>query len=267
MSRLSEATPLRRQVLLASGLLLGLGLFASLSAPLQGAPPAKSAIWGATATFRCNGTLDATGAIAAACPDGIAGEGLLGDGQSYVGNPSINTTDGAFIHQSTSTWTDFLLKFDSTGRYMLLDFSDPKGGVACGKLACRKNFTVAKITKTLLTQGMLVRPVDAAGNDLVGGMQAIPVGSTYRAKIKMNFPDPAGSTLWYTLRFNPNDYPGSSYVYVTRTGTKTWTVFAGGNADAADTALAELVATTDGSRNMTHEGLYHMPFSLSVIQQ
>jgi len=81
---------------------------------------------------------------------------------------------------------------------------------------------------------------------------------------------PDGTTMWWTIRYNPRDYPGSSFVYVTRTGSKTWTISAGGylTPDGQDKGIAELVASPDGSagRTQTHEGWYLMPFSLTVVQ-
>jgi hypothetical protein len=229
-------------------------------------PPSKATYTGVTATFGCSGTW-ANGVMTTAC---ASGDGVLGDaGGSYAGDPSVSTTRGAFLWTS-GTYDDFLLKFDGTGgRMLLLDLSTLVQPPTCApRLPCRKDFTQVAITKTLLEQGLLVRPANQDGSDLAGGMHKIAIGQTVPAKLKVNFPDPDGATMWWTLRYNPRDYPGSSFVCVTRTGTNTWTISAGGNLSPDDNGIAELVASPDGSagRTQTHEGWYLMPFSLTVVQ-
>ena len=233
-----------------------------------GTPPSKATYTGVTATFRCTGSV-ANGVITTAC---APGDGILGDPNgSYAGYPSVSTTRGAFFWTS-GTYDDFLLKFDGVGgRSLILDLGTPMQAPTCGgKLPCRKDFDVVVITKTLLEQGLLVRPANSDGSDLAGGMHNIAVGQTVPAKLKVNFPDPDGTTMWWTLRYNPRDYAGSSFVYVTRTGSKTWTISAGGylTPDGQDKGIAELVASPNGSagRTQTHEGWYLMPFSLTVVQ-
>jgi len=231
-----------------------------------GGKPSTVTMTGVIAAFRCTGSAT-NGVITTSC---ASGDGVLGDlGGSYAGDPVVSTTLGAFFWTS-GTYDDFQLRFDGTGgRSLILDIGQQMQAPTCGgKLPCRKDFDVAVITKTLLEQGLLVRPASPEGTDLAGGMHGIAIGQTVPAKLKVNFPDPDGTTMWWTLRYNPRDYPGSSFVYVTRTGAKTWTISAGGTLTPDDNGIAELVASPDGSagRTQTHEGWYLMPFSLTVVQ-
>jgi len=260
--RVPVTAPSRRAWTVVASAALCLLVAAATMQPLDAAKPPATTYTGVTATFRCSGSI-VNGVLTSSCPDGI-----LSDGGSYAGNPTVSTTRGAFIWTSGS-YDDFMLKFDGIGgRRLLFDFSTLVQAATCGgKLPCRKDFTVLAITQTLLEQGLLVRPATADGSDLAGGMHAIAVGQTVPAKLKVNFPDP-DSTLWWTVRYNPRDYAGSSFVYVTRTGTNTWRVEAGGYLVAEDKGWAELVASPDGSagRTQTHEGWYLMPFSLTIVQ-
>jgi len=250
----------------AACLLLAAAMAPPLIAQKGGGKPPTVTLTGVTATFRCTGSV-VNGVISTAC---ASGDGVLGDaGGSYAGDPAASTTRGAFFWTS-GTYDDFQLKFDGIGgRSLILDLGTQVQAPTCGgKLPCRKDFDVVVITKTLLEQGLLVRPANPDGSDLAGGMRSIGIGQTVPGKLKVNFPDPDGTTMWWTLRYNPRDYPGSSYVYVTRTGSNAWTISAGGYLTSDDKGVAELVASPDGSagRTQTHEGWYLMPFSLTVAQ-
>lgn len=258
----SDSLTTRRVSLAAGG--VAVCLAAAVATTIAAAPaqkggkavkPPSTTYTGVTATFRSD-SLD----------------GIRGDGQPYVGGTS--TTEGAFLVRS-GTYDDFRLKLDgSSGRRLTLDFStqmvappDPCGGTKRRPIRCRMNFVSVDVTRMLLIdQGLLVRPVNADGTELAGGFRAIAEGTTVPATLKLNFPDPAGSTLWYTLRYNSEyfAYPGSALVRVTRTGQDTWTIEAGGLLDAADNGWAGLLGSTDGSSNKTYEGVYLMPFSITI---
>ncbi len=258
-----------RSVVMAVAVVAAALLLAVVTEPLVGAAKAAGAgkppsvtYTGVTATFR-----DVTE---------LGPDGIRSDGESYVGNPLVGTTEGAFFRKAGSL-DDFSLKLDGTsGRKLTLDFinmvttpPDPCGGTRRRPIVCRKNFDAVTITEMLLIeQGLLVRPANADGSDLAGGMHAIGVGYTVPGKLKVNFPFPDrnGTMLWWTVRFNPRDYPGSVFVRVTRTATSAWTIEAGGDPTVYHDGWAELVASTDGSSNQTHEGWYLMPFLLTVTE-
>jgi hypothetical protein len=167
---------------------------------------------------------------------------------------------GAFLKKS-DPYDDFTLRMsDPPGnRALLVDFRAPRNIPPCtSKGTCRKNFSFAWITD-IPYGGALVRPLAPSGDPLTGGMRAIPVGAEVFANLKINFPDPSGRSLVWTVRFNPRDYPGSSPVRVTRSASSEWV------AEAGDTEFANLVQSKDGSvRGQVGEGLYSMPFRLTI---
>jgi len=107
----------------------------------------------------------------------------------------------------------------------------------------------------------ITNPLDAAGSELPNGLLSIAVGQSAPARYKLNFTDPSGRAILWTVRFNSADYPGSTNLRVTRVDTNTWIV----EATAAD--LAELVSVSTSGRNVTtNEGYYSMPFKLTVVR-
>jgi hypothetical protein len=223
---------------LAGGLLIaGGGLVA------QAAKPPNVTYWPATASFRD-------------VADRIQSDGL----GPYIGNATSRV--GAFlVTYRLSTLNDFTIWLDPSlgSRAINLDLG---AGVPnsnnCGS-QCRLDFNQVSVTSTPFN-GMLVRPVDGDGNPTDGGMQAMGVGETSNAHMLLNFPDPSGRSLIWTVRFNPPGYPGSCALEVTRDSSTQWTVETNPACD-----LAKLVASPDGSvRRQTDEGLFHMPFQLTV---
>jgi len=107
----------------------------------------------------------------------------------------------------------------------------------------------------------ITNPLDAAGSELPNGFLSIAVGQSARSRYMLNFADPGGRDILWTVRFNSAAYPGSTEVTVTRIATNTWVV----EADASDTA--ELVAVSRTGKNVTtHEGFYKMPFKITVVR-
>ena len=62
------------------------------------------------------------------------------------------------------------------------------------------------------------------------------------------------------LRFNPEKYPGTSYVLVTRTSATTWVITASGTTGGD---VAALVQQAKGN-TFQYLGSYHMPFQITV---
>jgi hypothetical protein len=78
---------------------------------------------------------------------------------------------------------------------------------------------------------------------------------TWPSRIKGNWTDPYG--VLYTIRFNPTDYPGSTYAWVRRTSLKQWVVFAG------DSDIARLVSPGIHHQGPLDEGSYQLPFEIT----
>jgi len=185
-----------------------------------------------TVTFRCPTTAACTAS------DRIQGDGL-----------------GAFVVADSADpqWGANTLP----GRTMFLDFTQPDGVPGCRSTnTCHMSFSTITIPADAL-----LNPTDAADVELPNGLNDIPVGFTGYARLKINFPDPTGSGLIYTVRFNPTMYPGSTQVRVTRVATKEWVV----EATAAERAR---LVTSDWKAHptLTDEGVYVMPFSFRVVR-
>ena len=124
-------------------------------------------------------------------------------------------------------------------------------------MACRMTF----VTVQSDSRDLLINPVNAADQELPGGFFDIPVGQTSAARMKLNFDDPSGRSLLWTVRFNPGLYPGSTHVTVTRLTASEWMV------EAATADRARLIAADSKGRIVsTDEGLYVMPFRLRVVR-
>lgn len=202
-----------------------------------------------SADFRCPLASDCT---TAARVDRISGDGA----GPYRGTTGKN--DGAYFVDSNYDFWLYLTA--SYGRAVDLDFSDQIGTAPCATQGgCRKNFVVARAA--ISDPPSITRVFDAAGVVLPNGFVDIPVGGAVAGRFKFNFPDPAGRALLWTIRFNPESYPGSSDLTVTRTSENTWDI------EASVDDVAELVAVpTKGKAIMTHEGFYTMPFKITVTR-
>jgi hypothetical protein len=148
---------------------------------------------------------------------------------------------------------------------LFLDFRDPANTPPCAATgSCRRSGAYYFDTVTTYSTAphhASVVAVDATGTDLRNGFLDVPIGATMNAKAKINFPDPFGRTLEWTVRFNPTGYPGSSYVLVTRVDANTWIV------ESSSSPIAKLVTSPDGgTRDQTDEGLFRMPFRFVVVK-
>jgi hypothetical protein len=116
----------------------------------------------------------------------------------------------------------------------------------------RKNFSYADLSGI----GLNTNVIDpATGVESALGAESIPVGATWPTRIKGNWTDPYG--VLYTIRFNPDDYPGSTYAWVRRNSTKQWVVFAG------DSEIARLVSPGIHHQGPLDEGSYQLPFEIT----
>jgi hypothetical protein len=198
-----------------------------------------------TATFRCPVGLECVGT------DGISAD----LGGAYTGAVT-GSEQGPYFDSGSNLY--FPLQ-PGLGRFVSIDFSTALGTPACAaKATCRKNFTIVFTDDS--RPASITNPLDAMGTALPNGFLSIAVGQSARARYKLNFADPSGRSLLWTVRFNSSMYPGSTELTVTRTATNTWVV----EASASD--VAELVSTTTSGRSVTvNEGYYAMPFKITVV--
>lgn len=146
------------------------------------------------------------------------------------------------------------------GRFISFAFTHPIGTALCvASNTCRKTFSSANTDVSL--PGSRTYPVDAVGTDLPNGFMSIPVGQSARARLYLNFADPAGRAILWTVRFDPAMYPGSTHLTVTRTEINRWII------EAIESDIAELVsANTSGKTVKVNEGYYTMPFRITVTK-
>jgi hypothetical protein len=144
---------------------------------------------------------------------------------------------------------------------MSFDFSQPVGSSPCSASgSCRRTFTRATTDESL--PGGRVYPVDAMGADLPNGLMSISVGAVSSARLYLNFADPDGRELLWTVRFDPVLHPGSSLAAITRVGVTSWIV------EALPSHLAGLTSATTGNGRSVkvNEGYFRMQFRITVNQ-
>jgi hypothetical protein len=109
---------------------------------------------------------------------------------------------------------------------------------------------------------VLVNVVDNDGNELAGGFLAMAIGESRPARAKFNVWDPLDPNLLWVYRFNPVDFPGSSFLVVTRVSSTAWVV-----QTADGDSRARLIRTPLKSKaGNIDEGVFAMPFAISVVR-
>jgi len=198
------------------------------------------------AIFRCH-TLDPS----QLCPidenspkDRITGDGLgvyVGAGSDWQsGTGPFLRSDGEFSMTIVT----------GGGRRVMLDFRDWL--LPPSPTFHRKDFEVL-VREAFHINTNVIDPRTADQAAL--GLRSIPVGATWKSRIKAgwNYAD-----VLFNLRFNPDGFPGSDYVDVTRTGENAWTI------EAMPWQRARLVSpgVTKGKATPNDEGTYYMPFRI-----
>jgi hypothetical protein len=217
----------------------------------KGGKPPKPVDQAATAVFRCNGptaqTREPAGTLCGPSADFGIPDAITGDGFPYVG---VLGTDGLWTGAVLRSDGELVLRVRGPGtRFLFLNFEEvvrPPG------VGARKTFDFADLNDIAINSNVID---PSTGEVAVNGALAIPPGSTWPTRIKGNWTDPYGQL--YTMRFNPDDYDGSTYARVTRNGEKSWTLWA--------TELDIMRLVTAGSRHKgpVDEGWYTMPFEIT----
>lgn len=209
-----------------------------------------------SAIFRCPMTTDCIA-------DGIEGDSL-GDYRGTLPNGGSTTPEGTAGNNGTYLTEANLLLFalkPGLGRFASFDFSQLVGAAPCAaNRACRRTFSRATTDESL--PGGRVYPVDAMGADLPNGLLSVPVGAVSSVRLYLNFADPDGRELLWTVRFDPLLHPGSSLASITRLGVDSWVV------EALPSHLAGLTSatTSNGRAVKVNEGYFRMPFRIAVSQ-
>jgi hypothetical protein len=246
---------IRDRVLVAAVIAAACVSYADAQKPPKGG--GSNTLFPVQAEFRCPLTLGCT------TQDGIEGDSL---------GPYLGTTeDGSPTAQEGTVWASqsyftegglfFFTVKPGRGRFVSFNFLQPIGVAPCASNgSCRKNFTV--VTTDSTPHASRTYPVDALGTDLPNGFMSIPVDGSARARFFMNFADPSGRAILWTVRFDPNAFPGSTLLTVTRVAQGIWTI------ESGPSDISQLVseATSKGKTVKVNEGLYTLPFKITVTK-
>jgi hypothetical protein len=233
-------------------LLLCIALTPTVGAQKGGSKPSKPVDQSATAVFRCNGptaqTREPAGTLCGPTADSLGvPDAITGDGEPYIG---VLGSDGLWTGAVLRSDGELLLRVRALGpRFLFLNFEEvvqPPG------VGARKTFDFADLNDIAINSNVID---PSTGDVAINGALAIPPGSTWPTRIKGNWVDPYGQL--YTIRFNPDDYPGSTHARVTRTGTNSWTLW------ATEIDIARLVTAGSRHKGPVDEGWYTMPFEIA----
>lgn len=204
-------------------------------------------------------TPDIPAEVTMRCPgvDCASTDRIQGDfGGSYGGDVTryFFNTDGG--HGALWMYVDL-------PRTFMLDFTEQDGLAPCAisNSGCRRDFVI--INTPSPSPATAINPTDANDVVLPEGFFSIPVGGSAYARVKINFPDPSGRNILWTVRFNSGAYAGSTNVTVRRLSEDVWEV----EATAEDRARLVSVSTGKGRSVSTDEGLFVMPFKMTVVRQ
>ena len=106
--------------------------------------------------------------------------------------------------------------------------------------------------------------VDAFMSTGVGGLPNMAQGSSTASSLAVNFVTPSTPNTQWFLRFNPNAYPGTSTVTVTRGSASTWTIEAVTGSTSCGAMAKLLSAPTTGKLILTDRGNFCVPFEVTV---
>ena len=200
----------------------------------------------AVATFRC-AINDAAPCPTPAEPTDLPDLITSDEARTYTGSGDIVSGSGAFLRSDG----EFMLQLRAgQNRFVNLDFR--------GELPAPSNnlgFSTAS-TDVFQLNTRTIHP--GTMQEVEGALLAMPVGNTWFARINASWTDASG--VLYNIRFNPDNYPGSSYVSVTRETSDTWSI------EAQQGHVARILSfpPSKGKPSLAvDEGLYALPFKLT----
>jgi hypothetical protein len=251
---------------------IALSVLASSDTAAQKKPKALPEIPG-QAAFRC--TDSAYEGSDGICADGIPGiymhdgEGVLAalrEGDREFKVSVTNVVDPQFRH--------FVVRFPES------KISAPALAFECSGPTCYAgdNLLGRVIQTTVIPSapgsggqnaGAATNLLNAAGDEIPGGLTSLAPGSSTRARFLMGFPDPDGRGYRWAVYYNSYLYPGTGHVTVTRGSNLdedpamdacTWTIEAGA------TDVAGLILFNVGGKRantQSFEGRFSMPFKIT----
>ncbi len=231
--------------------LLALGLAAPATVYAQ-----KAKAVTATGSFRCT-----AGVPDDACvdPDRVRDDG----GGAY--STLLASGEGSQLNSNG----EYYLWFQTGGstRFLTVDLSDQQAAADCDG-NCYYQQAWGTLPAIDIYDGWLrTNVVDAAGNELKGGLLALPCdGAAHDSRMLITFTNATQSsstkTVSMTLRWYPDAFDPSNFVKITRHGRTAFTIEAAGGQAKAVLVGAALVRNK--LQNSRTEGVFEMPFKLRV---
>ena len=196
----------------------------------------------AVASFRC-AVSDPAPCPTPAQPNDVP-DLITSDGSSYIGSGDIVSGSGAFLRSDG----EFMLQLrEGQNRFVNLDFrAGPNNNLGFP----------AAWTDVFQLNTRTINPDTL--QEVEGALLAMPVPSTWFARINASWTDASG--VLYNIRFNPDNYPGSTYLSVTRDAPDTWSI------EAKQGHVARILSFPPSRGKQlppVDEGLYSLPFKLT----
>jgi hypothetical protein len=242
------------------------GVLSVIAVGAQGKSTKAPAKWPGTLSFRCTTTLgDPNVLLAAECPASVTPvDAILGDGSDYALVPNGDQTLGA---GAGLYGADLHVNLGNPALYAVqLDFTRPlQGHNGCSSYPAvpQECFPSAGEFLPLYTEtGIQAHLTDVAGMDLGMSFEAMPLGATGFARVRVDFRDGLASNLLYRVRFNKIDYQGSDDMDVLRLDNEpcTWVLTSRGD----DLAGVWTVKDVGRKKNVRLDfGLYSMPVEMT----
>jgi hypothetical protein len=202
----------------------------------KGKPP-KPTSEPATLAFRCAFSTDPFDP----CPAGFLPDGVRSD-TTTVYTAVLDSLGEASLRLLTGN-----------GRFLCLDFRNGPTRLP----GARRHFDTLMLDDVWLHSNV----VDSAGNEVDGGLRSLAIGQSSAARLKMVFNtiSPTGESIAWAVRFNPEGFPGSDHITVTRLSETAWQL------EATPNDRAVLVSGV--RKTFLSEGPFYMPFKavLSLV--
>lgn len=241
-----------RVMTIAAACLLALGLAAPEHLYAQKGRPLA-----ATGSFRCTAG-DAPDNPCPAAQDGVRDDGAVYNFLLSSGEGSQLNTNGEYY-----LW----LQSGGEDRRLRVDLSNPQPGQYCETTTCYYQQEWGTFPVIDIYDGWLrTNVVDTAGNELKGGLTALPCGAEHDSRMLITFTNAtqtdATKTVSMSLRWYSDAFPDSDMVKVTRHSRTAFTIEA-----LEQSAKAVLMGSTlvrGKLQNTRQEGVFDLPFKLQV---
>lgn len=214
--------------------------------------------------------LAATGSFR--CTAGVAGDDcVIPDRVRDDNGGPYATLSSSGEGSQLNTNGEYYLWFQTGGstRFLTVDLSEQLAPADCdqnGPCYYQEAWGTTLPTIDIHEGWLRTNVVDALGNELKGGLLALPCGGgAHNSRMLITFSNATqtqAATVSMTLRWYPQAFGPSDYVKITRSSRSVFTIEAPANAATAVLMGAQLVRGK--LQNNRTEGVFDMPFKLQV---